>query len=676
MADAQTVGETAVQGGAVAVLRDRYVIVPAAPLPDFCTVTAQAFVVEDRRDPSAALYALISHPQLPPRTDVMRLMKGVQSPGLNQLVEWGVVHWTPAGGECVASVFTRPASGRLMADMAARQRSFGEEEITQNIIAPMIAALREYDRRGVTHRAIRPTNMFYFDTERDRVVLGDGASSPAAIDQPYIFETIESCMCHPAARGAGRMSDDLYALGVTILMLMSGRNPLSHREDDDIIRLKMAKGSYGALVGDMRPSQAFAEILRGLLSDDVAERWRLERVEMWLSGRRLRPLQTKREKRAGRAFSFDGQDFYRARELGMAFSNNWDLAITQVIEGQLEGWLRRALEDKEKADQVAIATAEAAGTLGERHHANDVMMARICMILDNTSPIRYKGLNVMPDGYGPYLAYVFLQKQDSRLFVEAILRDIPELWLARNNPSQAGTVLLETGFRSLRGYLLQTSTGYGLERALYELNRAVSCQSPLVGEKYVVAIEQLLPALDAMARVVDQKTFPIDRHIAAFIASRFTQDVEKHLNALNSDSPGYSCLGMLGLLASVQWQLGIGRVPGLTAWVGMHLRPAITNFHDRATRRALERELPQAIRTGSLVEMYRLLDHPEIRNRDEKGFVAARHAYATARQRIADLEAGQDKKEDIDRVGKQTAALLSVLLGFGSIILFTMLRVG
>ncbi len=677
MADAPTEGtQTPQAGGEPAILRDRYLIFPSTPLADFSTITAQAFLAEDRRDPGASLYAMISHPQLPPRTNAMRLLKGVQSPGLNQLVEWGVVPWAPAGGECMATIYARPASGRLMADMAVERRLFGEMEVTRKIVLPIVTALREFETRGLTHRAIRPTNMFYFDAERERVVLGDCASSPAAIDQPYIFETVESSMCHPAARGEGRLSDDLYALGVSILILTLGRNPLSHLDDDDVIRLKMAKGSYSALVGEQRLPLALIEVLRGLLCDDPVDRWRLDSVEMWLSGRRLSPLQTKREKRAGRAFLFNGQEYFNARDLAAAFSNNWEQAITQTGEGRLEMWLRRSLDDKDKADLVAIATAEAAGAVGERHAANDVMMAKVCMILDNKAPIRYKGFNAMPDGFGTYLAYLFLQQEDPRLFAEAVLREVPKLWLSNSNPFQNETVMIEARFRTVRGYLLQTSMGYGLERALYELNESISCQSPLVGEDYVFEIKQLLPALDKTSKVVNQKTLPIDRHIAAFIACRFSQDVEKQLNVLNDPSPEHSGLGVLGLLASLQWHLGIDAVTGLAAWLGGLLGPAINNFHDRGTRKMLEKEMPKLIRSGSLVEMYRMLDNPEIRLKDKNGFAMARNEYAIAQQKIADLESGQGKEEEIDRVGKQTAALLSALLALASIILFTMMKVG
>ncbi len=677
MADAPTAGTQTPQGnGEASVLRDRYHIFPSAPLPDFSTATAQAFLAEDKRDPGASLYALISHPQLPPRTNVMRLLKGVQSPGLNQLVEWGVVRWAPAGGECMATVYARPASGRLMADLGTERRLFGETEVTRKIITPLVAALREFETRGLTHRAIRPTNMFYFDVERERVVLGDCAASPAAIDQPYVFETVESSLCHPAARGNGRISDDLYALGVSILILTLGRNPVSHLDDDEIIRLKMAKGSYSTLVGEQRLPLALIEVLRGLLCDDPADRWRLDSVEMWLSGRRLSPLQTKREKRAGRAFVFNGQEYYNARDLAVAFSNNWEQAINQISDGRLEMWLRRSLDDKDKADLVAIAMAEAAGSIGERHAANDIMMAKVCMFLDPKAPIRYKGFNAMPDGFGTYLAYLFLQQEDPRLFAEAILREIPKIWLSNNaNPQHNETVMIEASFRTVRGYLLQTSMGYGLERALYELNESLSCQSPLVGEDYVFEIKQLLPALDKTSKSVDQKTWPVDRHIAAFIACRFTQDVEKQLNVMNDPAPEHSCLGMLGLLASLQWHLGIDAVTGLAAWIGGLLGPATNNFHDRGTRRMLEKEMPRLIRTGSLIEMYRTLDNPEIRYKDKNGFLMAQNEYAIAQQKIADLEAGQGKEEEIDRVGKQTAALLSVLIALASIILFTMMKV-
>ncbi|MDP6885104.1 MAG: ABC transporter permease subunit, partial [Rhodospirillales bacterium] len=65
---------------------------------------------------------------------------------------------------------------------------------------------------------------------------------------------------------------------------------------------------------------------------------------------------------------------------------------------------------------------------------------------------------------------------------------------------------------------MSAQIGYGIERCLYELNPGLPCQSPHLNHDYVTRIRDLLPALDETANRVSEKTLPIDRHIAAFIA--------------------------------------------------------------------------------------------------------------------------------------------------------------
>lgn len=83
------VQESVAVAGPPGVLRERYTIRSNQPIPELSTPNAEAFVAEDKRDANRQLYALICRPELPPRVNVMRALKGLQAPGLVQLVEWG-----------------------------------------------------------------------------------------------------------------------------------------------------------------------------------------------------------------------------------------------------------------------------------------------------------------------------------------------------------------------------------------------------------------------------------------------------------------------------------------------------------------------------------------------------------------------------------------------------------
>jgi hypothetical protein len=656
--------EVVKQTGPPGVLRDRFTIRSTQPLPELSTPSADAFVAEDKRDPSRALFGLICKPELPPRVNVMRALKGVSSPGLMQLVEWGPMNWPPAGRQCMTVVYERPAGNRVMANMRSDVPRIDEYQITKRVIEPLTAALKEMDSRGVPHRSIRPTNLFFADGNGERLAFGDCVCTPPAFDQPVLFETVESGMCTPIARGSGNHTEDFYSLGVTIAFLILGRNPVAGMNDDAILAAKIQQGSYNMLIGDERLPLPMIELLRGLLCDDGDQRWDCEDLDLWLSGRRMSPLQPRGEKRAARGFPFMGKEYFNGRELSQAMAKNWDQAIPPVVEGKLELWLRRAVEDKDKANVVAEVVRMALNSSTDKKSSTDLMLCKILILLDQAAPIRYKGFNAMPDGFGSALAAVMASRGDTRLLTEIILREVPRLWFEMRGEYQPDNSLMETNFKELRSYLTQTGMGYGLERCLYELNDALPCQSLLLGEEYVVEVKELLPALNvAASKRTDGKQIPVDRHIAAFLGARMRSDIDRNLTALNDSNSSVAMMGALNLFAVLQYRLGPESLPGLAAWVGVMIAPIVQGFHGREKRKELEKEVPRLVRKGSVVEIYNLLENVDERVRDEQEFTFAQAQYSAAEEEIKHiLMETEERAVEADKIGRQTAAVTGIIV--------------
>ncbi|MGE5506615.1 MAG: hypothetical protein ACM31L_19490 [Actinomycetota bacterium] len=669
--------EAPVPAGPPGTLRDRFIVRSNQPLPELSSPSADAFAAEDKRDPNRSLYALICRHDVAPRVGVMRALKGVASPGLQQLVEWGPMNWPPAGRQCMTVVYERPAGRRVVTNLKGDIRRVDEYEIGKKVIEPLIAAMKELNQRGITHRAIRLTNLFYMDASGDRIALGDCVSSPPAIDQPVLFEPIESAMALPVARGSGTYEDDLYSLGVTILLLLLGRNPVAHLDDESLLRAKIQQGSYSVLVGDERLPLAMIELLRGLLCDDARQRWDIENLDLWLSGRRMSPLQQRVERRAARGFPFQGKEYFNCRELAIAMAKHWDQAVPPVVEGKLELWLRRAVEDKERAGVVADVVRSALNSTNDKKVATDLMLCKILILLDPNAPIRYKGFAAMPDGFGSALAAIVAARSDTRLFAEIILREVPRLWFESRSEFQPDNSQMDSNFRELRSYLTQTGMGFGLERCLYELNDALPCQSSLLGEEYVVEVKELLPGLSANAgKRNDGKTWPVDRHVAAFMGARMRSDIDRHLAQLNDSDPAKGLMALLNLFAVLQYRLGPESLPGLAAWCGALVQPVIHAFHSREKRKDLEKEIPRLVRKGTVVEIYNLLDNAEARDKDSAEFTWAQAQYQAAEDEIKHiLSEEEERAKEADRVGKQTAAVVGIVIALATVTIVTILKV-
>lgn len=661
--------------GSSVMLRDRFEIDPGKPIPDLDMPSAKAFEARDRRGAGRGLYGLIGRPDMLQRHTVMRALRGMQNAGMLQFVEGGVIDWAPAGGKVVAAIYERPAGGRLWPNLDQPIDVIPDQLFAKRVIKPLHAALAELMARSVTHRAIRPDNIYQFDARGERLALGDCVTAPPGFDNAAMFEPIETALCIPEGRGTGHYSDDMFSLGVTLLCLMLGHNPVRGRTPEEVMRLRLQQGSYATLVGENRVPISMIEVLRGLLHDDSRERWTLEQLDLWLNGRRLTPLQPRMEKRSQRTIKIAGHEYVTARGAAYGLMSNWDKAQALIHDGKLEIWLRRGLEDNEAADALSTAISVVEALPGDKRTAGDLLVSRAIMVLAPDAPLCFRTVRCTVDGFGPALALTLMRKGDLKPFADMINREVVKFWVQSQSVYNPEYTQAEQNFRDLRSFLANNQTGYGIERVAYELNESLPCQSAFLEGEQVVEIRELLPALEACSKSADSKTWPIDRHIAAFICARWNRDLKPQLSAINDTAAERQALGKLSLLAVLQWRLGPEALFGLTGWLGGLVTPVINSYHSRERRRRLDREIPRVVRKGSLPELYNLLDNAEERGSDGEGFQRAKAEYAESKRMIAALESGQAARdENAARMGHQAAAVLSVGVGLITIMMLLLVR--
>lgn len=649
--------------GSFIIVRDRFTIYCDKPIPSLDMPNAQAFEVSDRKQEGRPLYALICKPEMLPRVSVMRVLKGHEMAHMLHMVDWGIAEWPPIDRKCVIVIYHRPLGGRLMDSLSGSAKRIPDHMFPKTVIKPLADALIELGQKGITHRAIRPDNLYYMDEAQTNIVLGDCVTSVPACDQPVVLETIESGMCMPTARGSGTFADDMYAFGASLLMLAIGRNALHGVPEHEIIRRKIKDGSYSTLVGDERMPVSLIECFRGLLTDDVEQRWKPENIELWLAGKRLTPVQARSEPQAQRAFKFADQEFHSIRPLSYAMYMNWDKAATIIADGSLEIWIRRGLEVTDLADAIASAIKNSRAMPGQAKDQEELMISRVLMALDPRAPVRTRDFRVSLEGVGGALAIAMLAKQKLQPFTDFINRELWRHWVAAQTKYNADNMQWETVFKDLRNYMKDPNSGAGIERCVYELNEWMPCLSPLIADQYVMEVKAVLPALEVVSKTANTKMWPVDRHIAAFMRARYAKGVSTQIDAMNDQRPDRATIGMLSVLAIVQWRLGPESLFGLASWVGALMGPVINAYQSRPKRKEIEKEMPKLIRKGNLAEIYNYLDNPEERQRDAEGFAWAKAEYAAAEKQAFDLEHGQaDQQESAIKSGRQSGAIGAVVI--------------
>jgi hypothetical protein len=664
---AQTTLETTAVPGAPAVepvlLGGKIEILPGSPLPGLNAAGGPAFAARSQRDRKAELFAVVCNSGLPPRTDSLSALRSAEHPSLMHLHDWGVVDWTPEGVRRFVLVFERPAGRRLVGATGEGREPMTEDQVTRLVIEPLVGALSELQSRAIVHGDIRPTNLFLREQASGVVMLGECVSTLPSYAQEPMFLTIERAMAQPAGRGPGTVADDLYALGVTVLLLLLGRNPVKHLDEEAVLQAKIERGSYPALVGQQRISLNMMEPLRGLLSDDPKQRWSLQDLELWLSGRRLSPKQPQVPRRGARPFEFQGQSLLHSRALARAFARSPIMAAHAIESGELDRWLRRSLGDDARADAVQSAVDSAAGA-GRSGGYEDRLVSRVAMALDPPAPIRYKGRAVMVDAIGGALAEAFALDQSPQPVAEVVAAQLPMFWVNVQPEFRAEYVPLVQTFDTMRSFLERPGPGFGVERVLYELNPTMACISPIVRSHLPFTPTELLAALEAVSASPNRPSEPFDRHIVAFLAARFRK-LDERIYALigGGGEATKRTTAMLNVLGDVQRRFGPASLPGLCGWMAELIEPAVDRFHSRPKRERLRIDTQKAARTGEIVNLLRLVDDPDQIRKDEMGFQAARKEYARMEREIDRLQREIDNRDEVaETLGRQVAAVASNVL--------------
>jgi hypothetical protein len=654
-------------------VNNRYEVYPGRPIPDLDSPSARAYEAADRLHPRQELFALVTLPGVPIRKAEIVEIIGHTIPGLMPLMDMGVGDWAAYGQQCMILIMERPLGGRVTAVLKSEMADFRKLDLLKLVCEHVIEGIKQCDARRVVHHAVRPDNIYFMDEERTHIVLGEFVTSPPSFDQPIAFETIPRSMALEAGRGIGKISDDLYAFGATLAFLMQRQNPLRGMTKEQVILAKIADSSYQTLVGRNVMSSRFHELMRGLLHDDPAQRWGFEQIDHWASGRRV-PMggTSTATSHSQRPLRFGNYDHFVARTLAYMMSQRRESAIKLIKDGTIETWVARGLDDKDLATKIK-AWMDVAEVKKTEEFNDELLLARVILLLDPAAPVSFKTISFLPSGFGNLLAMEILREGDIRTIAEAILHDVPQIWYDVQPGGLAENFVEQTFFQRLKLHFNSKNPGFGIERCLYESNQAIACKSPLLGGAFVMDIERLLPVLNEAERRVDSKQKPIDRHLAAFIAARAGADMERFLDEVQHSDEAVSSIAILKLYSQLQTKYGPSVLLGLARWIGGQVGPVIRLFHSRETRKELENEVPRVVRGGNLPELLALLDNIETRIKDENGFTLAVAQFQSAETEIKKiLENSRPSSDQVQRTSRQVAAILSILIMTVVVILIIM----
>lgn len=655
-------------------LQNKVEIFPDQRLKGLDIGPLKAYAAKGKKILAGDFVALVCDPLYAPRIKTSEIYTIFSNSHLADLAARGVVYWPPANEERYVLIYRNNFGQKLLQEGERPALGWKQEQVMSSVLEPMLRILQDFREKDFVHGSIRPSNMYDGGGKGEAVhlILGDCVGLPCSYSQPAIYETITRCMADPLGRGIGTREDDLYALGVSIAVLMRTTDPLEGLDREEIVRKKIELGSYAAITGKDRFKGSVLELLRGLLNDDPVSRWNLDEIESWMEGNRISPKQVPKRIKAPRPFVFDGKKYFFLPLLAMHVCRNPSETKRVVESSDLQQWILRSLEDEETAEIVekAIPQAQKDGREGDYV---DRLASHVSFALDASAPFRYQNWSFRPDAIGHYLAQAMIKNQDVNAFANLLSKSTIINWISRSVDPSIDRVGLISRFDSCRNYLKQKKIGYGIERCLYTLSPNVHCLSEKLKGYVVRSSEDMIVAFEKICEKGAEPDFFLDRHSVAFLAAREQRTIEGSLYDLASDQQHKRIAANLVCFALAQKRANIKALPALGQSFMKQMPLILEHFHDREMRKVLEKEIGKYAKEGNLYKMAELIANPETFNRDLHTFKYAMVEYKRLKQ---DLETLDKKLEDKNNYGKkaagEVAAFVSVLL---SGIIITLLTV-
>lgn len=593
-------------------VKERFEIDYSQPLPWLDCNGAKAYRVIDRIDTKRGLFALLCSNKTCPRSTILPYIKSLECRSLMKLVEFGIVTWLPEKSRNLALIYKIPY-GKVFEGGKTTLDIRNSEKFKSTLIS-LLSAIEALKNYNITHRAIRADNLYYANADKTEIMIGDCCASFPGFHQPSAYETIENMLSIPEGRGNGNEKNDIYAIGAVMMALYLGHELGSDLSTPELLRIKLKKGSYQALLADDHIPNQISPILRNLLNDNIENRLNYLQAYNLLDGKAGNYSSSSLGDRPKRTISFNGEKFYNARDFAIAISTTPEDAYELVKSGKLLDWIKNGLENEKLAGKIEKLLA----AFPEGTTSLDIIISKICILLAPDLPVKLNNLCLFPDGTPKAIFYALRNNMETKIFHELFSGELIKLWYQEQEHMRSPANAAE-----FRIYINRQDIGYGLERIMYDFDDDIPCVSPLLGDEFVNSPTRILRALDNTYARQIVKSMPYDRNIIAYLRCKMGKKIDGILTDLATNKDYLQASAILRLYTSMQNKFGPAQLPHLSQWLASSSVAIIKSYHNLKYQKFLERELLKINKNGKLHELCDILEDEEARNKDKANYTKA-----------------------------------------------------
>lgn len=600
----------------------------------------------------------------------------VNTPFLPKLMGFGTVYWTLENQERFVFVYENKLGKPAGQGQSGVGLGLKSDYVINTAMRNLVSLLKSLRDSAFVHGNIRLQNLYDGQgTGLEKCMMGEMLSSPPGYFQPVLYETIERGTASLLGRGPGTFEDDMYSFGILLAVLVRQHDPMEGLTDEEIILHKIEHGSFASLISRDRLPANILELLRGLLNDDIQQRWTIDDVLVWMDGRRVSPKQgAVITTKASRPLDFLSQKFLRPSVLALKLPQDPSAGVPLIEGGELFLWLNRSLQDKETELRFedAVELAKQQGTSGIYA---DRLAALVAVALKPNLPLMYRSLRFRPEALGRMLVNAVLTKKDLSPYIEQFQGNMIAFWAkyALVFGIDCGDVVTRT--EMCRNFLRQTIIGYGLERCVYYLCPDAPCLSEKFSQYHVRTPEDLLMAFEKISHTSNRPTSFFDRHVVAFLSVRDKGTIDPYVPDLNSEQKFRQIGGALRVLAGIQKRAKLPPVPGVSAWVSEQLGTLADRFHDREERKKIKEQIQKLREKGDLSKLEALFDNYQALQADMRNFSQTMKIYQSLKKEYFNLQDAleHDAKFGFD-TGRQMASLVSGVIAAIIVFLFLVMK--
>jgi hypothetical protein len=648
----------------------RLTLVPTTRLEALEQPGTEAYAIIDEHHPDRALFGLACDPRVPIRLAAADALRGQDIAGSLELIAVGRAPLGPGDTKRLLVIYPYPDGARLVTPATGQPVQIEERAIFPAVVGPVATTLIEWEKRGLCHGAVRPDNLFMPGSGDKGALLGDGLSSPCGAWQPTVYEPISRARATPVGRGQIDGSADIYALGVTAAALLKGATPGENLDHAALMRELSGRGAVATLAGFVDPQSSIGVALEGMLHETPEKRWSATEVVRWVKDR-VRPPDLGGQRSMRRhGFTFLGEEHRTPKSLAMALATDPDKASQVLRKGEVTDWLRKTAGEKRLADALEAVVSPNNPDYSGRRLETPELVSRASIVLDAEAPILYRGTAVRPDGIGPALAEA--EAKDDKETIDDLMSilkyGVAEFWIDQQTSPPAALAEFAATLKSARVHAKRKAPGFGIRRALYDLNPSLPCQAPLIRDALILDVDDVLPTLQDRVASNPPNGRLIDRHLAGFIASKL--EIAESRNVVGLGAPNIetdkiwrSTIWLLGTLHS---RSDGRRYKSFAKWLTGRLSPVLDELHNRTDRKTIVDTIAEIAVDGNLSAMATALLDEKLWRADAQSFAGARQRMASLRDQIATLTEDKAYRDRESRtLGNQFALAASyALLGF------------